>query len=689
MDSHALDRLDFGAIRNLLASHARSPLGKEIAARLAPSVDPAAILQSQRQVDEAVHLLASGWLFPDRGLGSAVFPLSALRAAGGAADLEDLALLAERIAAQHAVLQAVGDESARAPCLALIAAGAPALAPLLHELEKVLDGNSVRDDASPLLQELRSEKQSAEHALRGRMEELVNSERLRAHLMERTVHVRTGRLVLAVRAEHAGHVAGLLHDRSASGGTVFIEPREVLEQSNRIADLGAREAREVTRLLAELTRRLLAAEPELGAAEKRAAWLEHSVARGRLSLALDLRPARTSAGLRLNLRGARHPLLLAESIQRGTPPPRALNLLLDSTRRLLVITGPNTGGKTVVLRTVGLIQAMFQSGLHVPAAEGSELPVLTDLLADIGDEQDLSQSLSTFSGHMRAVAPMLRGAGGRLLLVDELGSGTDPVEGAALGEAVLEAVLASGDLCIVTTHLGMLKKFAFARAGAENAAMSFDAATLLPTYELVTGLPGSSQALVVAERQGVPAEVILRARELLGDGRERESELLDALADARTASERARVRAEEHVHDRARELAAASEELARAREERGRLEREAEAEVRRVTDDLRRAAEPHLAALGNVPPALRPHAQALAALFDEHLRFSAFAERRRAFLSGLKRHDHVWVPRFGQTCRIEKLDRTRERLTVRVGALSMDVGFDDVTFLDQPDPPQR
>lgn len=689
MDAHALDRLDFGAIRKLLASHARSPLGKELAARLAPSSDAAAILQSQRQVDEAVLLLAAGWLFPDRGLGSTLEPLALLRAAGGAADLLDLALLGERIAAQHAVLESFRDEGSRAPSLALIAAGAAPLAPLLREIGKVLDGSSVRDDASELLSQLRREKQSLEHALRGRMEELVNSERLRSHLMERTVHVRTGRLVLAVRSEHAGQVPGLLHDRSASGGTVFIEPREALEQSNRIADLGAREAREVARLLAELTRRLLAAEPELASAEKRAAWLEHSVARGRMSLALDLCPARLSETLRINLRGARHPLLLAEALRKGTPPPRSLQLLLESSRRLLVITGPNTGGKTVVLRTVGLIQAMFQSGLHVSAAEGSELPVLVDLLADIGDEQDLAQSLSTFSGHMRAVAPMLRGGGARLLLVDELGSGTDPVEGAALGEALLEAVLASGDLCIVTTHLGMLKKFAFARAGAENAAMSFDAATLLPTYELVTGLPGSSQALVVAERQGVPAAVIERARALLGDGRERESELLDALADARTASERARVRAEEHVHERARELAAATEELARAREERGRLEREAEAEVRRVTDELRTAAEPHLAALGNVPPALRPHTEALGALFADHLRFSAFAERRRAFLSGLKRHDHVWVPRFGQTCRIEKLDRKGERLTVRVGLMSMDVGFDDVTFLDQPEPPQR
>jgi DNA mismatch repair protein MutS2 len=612
-----------------------------------------------------------------------------LRAKGRAADLEELALIAERLRAQQAVLDGLRGETERAPRLARIAGAAPSLEPLLKSLDAVLDGDSVRDDASVLLQQLRREKRRMEIALRARMEELANGERLRAHLMERNVHVRTGRLVLAVRAEHAGQVPGLLHDRSASGSTVFIEPREILEQSNQLADINSRETRELARILVELTRLAIAAEADVAAAEKHCAWLEHSVARGRMSLAMDLRAPRAADELRLQLRDARHPLLLAESQRVGGTAPRPLQLLLDASRRVLVITGPNTGGKTVVLRTVGLIQAMFQSGLHVPAKEGSELPVLHDLLADIGDEQDLAQSLSTFSGHMRSVAPMLKNAGSRLLLIDELGSGTDPVEGAALGEALLEKVLASGDLCIVTTHLGMLKRFAFARPGAENAAMSFDAETLLPTYELVTGALGSSQALVVAERQGVPVQVIARARELLGDGREREGELMDALAEARSASERARVQAEAHVHERARELAAATEELSRAREERGRLEREAEAEVQRIITELRQAAEPHLAALGNVPPALKPHATALVALFQERLRFAAFAERRREFLQGLKRHDHVWVPRFGQTCRIEKLDRKSERLTVRVGAISMDVGFDDITFLDQPEPPQR
>lgn len=689
MDSHALDVLGFAAVRTLLASYAASPLGRALAERLGPSADPDAVAQSLAQVDEAVGVLLRGEAPPMRGLDSASLLLRSVRAAGGAGRIEQLSAIGRRTAAIQALLEDMRARHVACPRLAELAARASDLRGVVNHCEAMFDGELVRDGASELLQRLRREKAAAEVRVRALLEEMAGSARLRPHLMERSVALRNGRHVLVVRSEHAGQVPGLLHDRSASGSSVFIEPKDAVILGNVHADLTAREAREIDRLLAELTRLLLEHEEVIGGAEARAAWIDHSFARAGMSLALGLAAPVQVPGMVLHLRRAAHPLLLHASKQPGGAAVVPMDLFLDPERRMLVITGPNTGGKTVALRTAGLIQLMFQSGLHIPAAIGSELSVLEDVLADIGDEQDLAQSLSTFAGHVRSVAPMLQGGTRRLLLIDEFGSGTDPVEGAALGEAILEHLLASGSLVLVTTHLGMLKAFAFARPGAENASMSFDADTLRPTYELVTGVPGSSQALAVASRYGVPAAVVERARTLLQGGREREVQLLDDLARARRASEQARLDSEEMKAASKVQLGAAEEELRRAQGERGRLELEAEQEVRRVLEALQAALRPHLAALSSVPAGLKPEVDALCALLAEHVRFSAFSERRREFLTTLRKHDHVWVPRYGQTCRIEKLDRARERLVVRVGNMSMDLGFADISFVAQPVAPQR
>ncbi|MSR74508.1 MAG: hypothetical protein EXS14_03410 [Planctomycetes bacterium] len=690
MDSHALDVLGFAAVRGLLAGYAGSPLGRALAERISPSADARAVEASLAQVDEALGLLARGVEPPVRGLDSASAILRVLRSTAGAGSVEPLAAVGSRIAAIQRLLEDLRGRSLECPRLAELARLAPDLRVVLARLAAMLDGDTVRDTASDLLQRLRREKAEAEVQVRALLDGLAASARLRPHLMERGVALRNGRLVLVVRSEHAGQVPGLLHDRSASGSSVFIEPKEAVVLGNALADIAAQEARELDRLLAELTRLLLDHEAEIAGAEARAAWIDHSFGRARMSLALGLSAPRQVAELTLHLRRACHPVLLHASKQPGGAPVVPMDLCLTTDRRLLVVTGPNTGGKTVALRTAGLIQLMFQSGLHIPAAPGSELTVLEDVLADIGDEQDIAQSLSTFAGHIRSVTPMLQPAGSRrLLLIDEFGSGTDPVEGAALGEAMLEHLLRTGCLAVVTTHLGMLKAFAFSRPGAENASMSFDAETLRPTYELVTGIPGSSQALAVAVRYGVPAEVVERARTLLQGGREREVQLLDDLARARHASELARLAAEAMKATSAERLGAADEELRRAQGERGRLELEAEQEVRRVLDALNDALRPHVAALSSVPPALRSSVEAVAALLADHVRFSAFSERRRVYLTTLRKHDSVWVPRYGQTCRIEKLDRARERLTVRVGNLSMELGFADISFVTQPDAPQR
>jgi DNA mismatch repair protein MutS2 len=338
---------------------------------------------------------------------------------------------------------------------------------------------------------------------------------------------------------------------------------------------------------------------------------------------------------------------------------------------------------------VGLIQLLFQSGLHVPVSAGTELPCLEGVFADIGDEQSLSQSLSTFSGHVRNIVQILRRAGPRILvLLDELGAGTDPAEGAALGQAILDRLLAQGALSMVTTHLGVLKAYAFARPDVENACVTFDADTLRPTFRLVVGQPGTSQALLIAERHGLDPAVVGEARHLLESEKDRAHDLMNDLLNSRVAAEEARMRSEQMARESEARLRDAEVALKEAESERERVEREAESEVQRVLDRLVAEARPHVNALKNVPKSLVPDIQALEALLYDRTRMMPFAERRRAFLKDLRKHDLVYVPRFGQVCRIERLNRSEERLSVRLGAVSMEIGFDDVSWLTPPEAPK-
>jgi DNA mismatch repair protein MutS2 len=353
---------------------------------------------------------------------------------------------------------------------------------------------------------------------------------------------------------------------------------------------------------------------------------------------------------------------------------------------MLIVTGPNTGGKTVALKTAGLIQLMFQSGLHVPAAVGTELPCLDGVYADIGDEQSLSQNLSTFSGHVENIVRILGQAGGvSLVLLDELGAGTDPDEGAALGEAILERLLELGARTVVTTHLGSLKPYAFSRPEAENACVAFDQKTLSPTYELVVGQPGASQALAICQRHGMPRDVVDRAHELTSNREVRAEELMHELMVSRVAAEQSRQKSADLVEESREKLRAAEAAFGEAEASRGRIEQEAEAEVARILDDFVQAARPHLNALKNVPKALQEPLRELEDLLGTRLHTTAFAARRREFLSSLKKHDEVYVPRFGQICRIEKLHRRDERLSVKVGGISMQIDFDDVSWVTPPD----
>jgi DNA mismatch repair protein MutS2 len=398
-------------------------------------------------------------------------------------------------------------------------------------------------------------------------------------------------------------VPGVVHDQSASGATLIVEPLALVELNNQLRQVEAAEAEEVRRILAQLTEEVASAEPSLASAMTTLGRLDFIIAKARLARELDATQPRLNRAGQIRLRRARHPLLAG--------PVVPIDLPLGDDYTTLVITGPNTGGKTVTLKTVGLLTLMAQAGLHVPAAEGSELAVFDEVLADIGDEQSIEQNLSTFSSHLTNIVRITAKVGGNcLVLLDELGAGTDPAEGAALAMAMLDHLHARGARTVATTHYSELKAFAYTRSGVENASVEFDVETLRPTYRLTIGIPGRSNAFEIATRLGLGEEIVGAARALTTREAARFEDVLRAVAENRRLTEEHRLQAEaEQVQ---------LEKLRREYEEKvRRLELEkaqALAGARQAAEDLLREARREI---DEVVTGLRQQAKERVASFDE------------------------------------------------------------------------
>jgi DNA mismatch repair protein MutS2 len=688
MDRHAAIVLEFDAVREALRRRCASDLSRALADALKPSTDGDAIERALRQTDEARDALDAAERPPFGGLRDVVAALAEARARNRPLEPSELCDVSALLAGAEAMRAWCDGRRDKAPRLAEVADKAPDQRELRERLDRaVAPPSEIRDDASPKLKELRTRRKKLDLDLRELMDELVRSAKYRPYLMERTWSLRNGRHVLAVKAEHKGRVGGVLHDKSAGGSTVFVEPREAIGPANAASEAAVDENREVARILLELTRATFDDAERLQKTQAVVAWLDFAFAKAALSRDLDAAAPRRAEGFRLTLRRARHPLLVLRELETPSGRPiEPLSIELGGAVRLVVVTGPNTGGKTVVLKTIGLLQLMYQSGLHVPVSDGTELPVFADVFADIGDEQSIAQSLSTFSGHVRRIAEIVRAAGpSKLVLLDELGAGTDPAEGAALGEAVLEKLRTRGAVVAATTHLGGLKAYAYRHPEVVNACVDFDPATLEPTYRLSIGRPGESNALVIARRCGMPEDVVAAAETAIAPKRDATHELVDRLRDARVAAEDARRSAEDHLAEARAARAEAEARLAEAEAERGRLETEFDASARRQFAELEAALRPRLNALKNAPRALQDDVAAIERVLRDKATPPSLAARRREHLAELKKDDVVYVPKFGKLCRVKKMNRAEERLVVTVGVVTMEIGFDDVSFVPPPD----
>lgn len=566
------------------------------------------------------------------------------------------------------------------PQLGEVILAAPFLDPLREQIRTAIDARGkVRDEADPALPEVRGLIRTLEKKRNTRLEEIADALFQKGMLRQRQPVQRGERLLLAVRATQVHRQSGVIHDRSQSGDTLFLEPNAVLEISNRIAEAQFRERRILDQVLRDLCVEVLRAQPQLEV-------VQHSLSQVDVALASATWASAAAADFALEVpaaRGirlfeARHPLLVRQMGSEGVVP---LNLQIGNSFDLLVVTGPNTGGKTLVLKTVGLLAWMANRGLPIPAAQGSEVPSFRAVLADIGDAQSLESSLSTFSGHLQRTQRILALAGpGTLVLLDELGTGTDPEEGAALGQAVLEALQDQGAWILASTHLGSLKVFSLDRPRAENASMEFDPLTLSPKYRLLVGVPGASHAVEVAERLGLELELLERARQLVsrGDGAE---QLLADVGRVRREAEILRESAgEEELRVLERSRALASDEAA-SKERQVLRENEAEQHfhdhARALTDLLTRMQE----ALG--PRLGGGERQQFLDFLGEGARLvqgDPLNRRWEEFLRGLKKGSVVYVPRLQERLPVLKVDRKRERVTVRHGAMEVMLPFRELTW---------
>ncbi|HLY24061.1 MAG TPA: endonuclease MutS2 [bacterium] len=680
MTPRAFRVLGFPAVLERLAALCVSPLGRERALALEPSpwLDEAA--RRQQLTTEARALGDGAGGLPVRGIRDVREPVH--RAAiGGSLGALELLEIRDTLGVGRALKGFLTAHAADAPGLAEQAGGLT----IFTELESsigtaIADDGSITDQASPELAKIRRERYLADARLRQQLDHVLRTPAVQRMLREPLITIRGDRYVVPVRSEFREQFPGIAHDQSASGVTVFMEPLTIVPLGNRVRELAAAEDVEIARILAALSASVGAASEPIGDTLDALGALDLAAASAALSQRMNASPPRLNAAGHVDLRGARHPLLT------GTVVP--IDLRLGRDFRTLVITGPNTGGKTVTLRTLGLLTLMAQAGLHVPAAPESEVAVFAGVFADIGDEQSIEQNLSTFSSHLTAIVEILRllatiprEPGTALVLLDEVGAGTDPVEGTALARALIEILHERGVCTAVTTHYSELKALAFTHAGIENASVEFDEETLRPTYRLLIGTPGRSNALAIASRLGLDPAIVERARGYLSQEQEDLSRVIQRVEEERVAlgAERdaagrdrleiARLRADlEDERRRAAEERRRS--LARTRDELDAVIRAGRRELGVLTEALRAERSPQAAAR------LRAHLRALGRAAETYA--EAAPAPPGAPVDSVRPGDRVLVASLGRPGIVQAEADARGEVEVQVGAVKVRVPLDDL-----------
>ncbi len=594
MNQKALETLEYKKIIAQLKREMGSAASAKLADELTPLTSEKIIKEELRSTTEAVDLIVRKGPLPTGGLYD-IREALLLAKKGGSLTMRQLLEVQNVLGISSEVVAFMHDDAL--PELKYIGE----MVDLIVEftaLEKeisrcILTEDEMADNASPKLKDIRRNIHQQNQAIKNKLSRIITSSSNKTYLQDAIVTMRDGRYVIPVKQEYRSFFPGMVHDQSKGGATLFIEPQGVVELNNKLRELEVEEQLEIARILAELSSRVAEHYREIRSNLELLTKLDFIMAKGKLSCKMHASEPKIDADGELRLISARHPLI---EYKKAVP----VDIRIGGDYRTLIITGPNTGGKTVSLKTAGLLVMMAQSGLHIPASHASTLPIFGEVFADIGDEQSIEQSLSTFSSHMKNIVSIIDKASyDSLVLVDELGAGTDPTEGAALAIAILERFYDSGALTMATTHYNELKKYALATSGVENAAMEFDVETLTPTYRLLIGVPGKSNAFEISKKLGLSESVIERASEHIKHGDMEFENVISSIEDDKRKAAADRLDAESmraEIEERLKKLEekekAISEKradiIAEAKREARELLRETKSAVKDVQKDLRR-----------------------------------------------------------------------------------------------------
>ncbi len=689
MNRKALQTLEYPKIIDMLAAEAGCEGSREMARQLVPYEDPRVIGEELRSTTEAVDLIVRKGPVPTGGIYDIAGSLNYARMGGSLTMKQLLEVYTDLRIAADVVSFMKSEELPALPLIRSLTDLVVTVPGLQQEIDRcILNEDEMNDNASPKLRDIRREIRQQNESIRNRLTRIVNSTENRTYLQDAIVTMRDGRYVIPVKQEYRSRFPGMIHDQSKAGATLFIEPQAIVDMNNRLRELALEEEAEIARILAELSSRVAEHAKELTYNQKLMTRLDFLMAKGRLSRKMKgEEPVVTGEDGALYLRSARHPLIDPEKVV-------PIDVRLGGDFRTLIITGPNTGGKTVSLKTTGLLALMAQSGLHIPASSESTLPVFKEIFADIGDEQSIEQSLSTFSSHMKNIVGIIDKADYRsLVLVDELGAGTDPTEGAALAISILERLYDGGAVTMATTHYNELKKYALSTDSVENAAMEFDVDTLSPTYRLLIGVPGKSNAFEISRKLGLEPSVIDRASELIERGDMEFENVISSIEEdrKRAADERDEAAAAlaeakrklEEIEKKERALSEKSDKvIAKAREEARDILRDAKETSRVLQKELRDLEK-------NMPSTERRKR------FEKSRQKLREAEEKYAervvkqvnsapvSAADLKVGDRVKVLTLGQNGSVLTLPDDRSQVTVAVGAIKVNVNLEDLMLIGE------
>lgn len=682
MDNKALITLEFNKIKDMLRSKAASAIGKALVDDLQPSSDIEEIKLWQRETATAVSMVMKKGSLVLGGLRDLTDSIKRVNV-GGILSIDELIAVGDflycaRKAKDYSQSESKNDDF---ETLMTYFNGIICVPELEREIERcIVDGKEISDDASPALHSIRRNIRSANDRIRDQLNSIIHSPTYKNMLQDSVITIRNDRYCVPVKQEYKNSFSGMIHDQSATGATVFMEPMSVVQLNNKIKELHSEEKKEIDRILAKLSENVYEHSGSIAADMDILAKLDFIFAKAELAIAMKATEPKLNTRGYINIKKARHPLLDSKSVV-----PTDIYLGKDFTT--LLITGPNTGGKTVSLKTIGLFTLMGQSGLHISAFDNSELAVFEEVFADIGDEQSIEQSLSTFSSHMSNIVRILDNVtNNSLVLLDELGAGTDPTEGAALAIAIIQYLHDLGVRTAVTTHYSELKVYALTADGVENASCEFDVETLRPTYRLLIGVPGKSNAFAISQRLGLPEYIINQAKEVLSHEDVRFEDVITELEISKKAVETEKERAEEYRREAQRLRSEAEKQKQKLEKQRERILNEAREEARRTVSDAKDEADAIVkeirklqrdgANLNKIDDKRRQLKQKLTSMEPQSVRSLS----EHIVPKDLKVGDRVYIHSLGQSGIVTSPPDNSGNVMIKTGIMRVKIGIEDLSL---------